>query len=219
MRRTALFIVIGLALAAGARLLEVQPRFAPEVGLAKLQNGNARFVKGGFKRPNQTVDRRLETAKGQNPFAAILTCADSRLAPELIFDQGIGDLFVLRVAGNTADPKMVGSLEYAIEHLGANIVVVMGHSKCGAVDAALSGAQLPGSLPDVIAPIQPAVAETAAMKGDRLLNATMQNVRNTVKLIKNTSPMIAGKQAAKKVMIFGAYFDIEVGSAKFFKVE
>src|SRR5207247_2291014 len=126
-----------------------------------LQDGNARFVSGKLEHPNESPERRTEVAKGQHQFAVILACADSRVGPEVIFDAGLGDLFVTRVAGNVVDDAMLGSIEYAVEHLGAPLIVVCGHQRCGAVQATVetvaSGAPAPGHLGALIDPIKPAV--------------------------------------------------------------
>lgn len=122
----------------------------PEVALQRLKAGNERFAADRLAKRDIGGQRRAELAKGQHPFAVILTCADSRVAPELIFDQGLGDLFVLRVAGNITDPALIGSIEYGVEHLHAPLVVVLGHTECGAVKAALEGKPLPGDLGTLI---------------------------------------------------------------------
>jgi carbonic anhydrase len=119
---------------------------SPAVALERLKDGNKRFAAERPIERNVSALRRAELARGQHPFAVILTCADSRVAPEIIFDQGLGDLFVLRVAGNIADPGEVGSIEYAVEHLHVPLVVVLGHEKCGAVQAAVEGKPIPGDL-------------------------------------------------------------------------
>ena len=114
--------------------------------LARLLAGNHRYVSGTVAHPNQTAGRRRAVAGSQHPFATILGCADSRVPPEVVFDQGLGDLFVVRVAGNIADPAAVASIEYSAEHLGVGLIVVVGHSRCGAVDAAVKGGEAPGHL-------------------------------------------------------------------------
>jgi carbonic anhydrase len=114
--------------------------------LQKLMTGNKRYYEGNLTHPNQTKVRILEVAKGQHPFAIILGCSDSRVPPEVIFDQGIGDLFIIRVAGNIIDNNALGSIEYAVEHLGVKLVVVLGHEKCGAVDATVKGGEAPGHI-------------------------------------------------------------------------
>src|SRR6516165_380132 len=128
---------------------------SPEEALKRLKEGNSRFVADMLAERNLGRNRRAELAKGQAPFAIILGCADSRVAPELLFDQGLGDLFVVRVAGNVTDPAILGSIEYAVEHLKAPLIVVVGHEKCGAVDAALSGGELHGNIAKLIKEVQP----------------------------------------------------------------
>ena len=217
MRRISLLICFPLALAAIGQ--HAEHGIAPEKALQMLQHGNNRFATGKPKHPNQSVARRQETAKGQHPFAVVLTCSDSRLSPELLFDQGVGDLFVLRVAGNTADPAMIGSVEYGVEHLGATVVVVLGHSKCGAVDAAIKGGDMPGSLPEVVAPILPAVEETFDKPGDRMVNTIKQNVRNTVRHIRKSSSALEELESQKKIRLVGGYYDLSTGKANFFRVD
>lgn len=126
-----------------------------DTALAALKDGNARFVAGKPTRPNQDAARRTDVAKGQNPFAALISCADSRVAPELVFDQGLGDLFIVRVAGNVANTDEIGSSEYGVEHLGAPLLVVLGHTKCGAVAAVMQGAEVHGNIPGAVKNIAP----------------------------------------------------------------
>lgn len=180
-------------------------------GLHRLLEGNQRFAEGHAHHPNQTEARREKVARGQNPFAVVLTCADSRLAPEFIFDQGIGDLFVLRVAGNTANGAMIGSMEYAVEHLGARLIMVLGHSKCGAVDAAIEGGEAPGSLPDVINPILPAVEAARRKSGDLLMNAIKENAKFVARSVRNASPLIAEFESKGLLRIVYGYYDVASG--------
>src|SRR5438105_3479472 len=121
-----------------------EPVPTPAAALDRLKDGNGRFAADKPAARKTDAKRRAELAAGQHPFAVVLTCADSRVAPELVFDAGLGELFVLRVAGNIADPAVVGSIEYAVEHLHTPLIVVLGHESCGAVAAALDGAKLPG---------------------------------------------------------------------------
>ena len=143
----------------------------PDQAMTMLTDGNARFVAGKLTHPHETAERRTEVAKGQKPFAVILACADSRVGPEVIFDAGLGDLFVVRVAGNIADDTVLGSIEYAVEHLGSPLIVVCGHERCGAVQATVdtlkSNQPPPGHLGALIDPIKPAV--TSQKPGDDLL--------------------------------------------------
>jgi carbonic anhydrase len=127
----------------------VPARISASEALEKLKAGNTRFVEQKLS-DKDLAHRRAETANGQHPYAIILACADSRVAPELVFDETIGDLFVIRVAGNVVDPDVLGSIEYAVEHLGAKLIVVLGHEKCGAVTAALSHESIHGNLGELI---------------------------------------------------------------------
>lgn len=193
------------------------PAFAvlgAQESLSKLMEGNKRFAEGKTERPHSSIARRLEVAKGQKPFAVVVTCSDSRLSPELIFDQGLGDLFVVRVAGNTIDPVGLGSIEYAVSNLGAKAVVVMGHERCGAVEAAIKGGVLPGSLPSVVEPIHAAVKLSAGDTGANRLEKTVSlNVLEMVKVLKNSS--IVGKMIREKqIDVAGLHYDLETGIAK-----
>src|SRR5947209_5314090 len=123
--------------------------------LARLIEGNARYSRHREQHPDETLARRKELQVGQHPFAVVLSCSDSRVPPELVFDQGLGDLFVVRVAGNIAADAVLGSVEYAVEHLGTKLIVVLAHEKCGAITAAVEGGKAPGHLPALVAAIQP----------------------------------------------------------------
>jgi carbonic anhydrase len=221
-----------------------QPKVSAADAFSLLREGNLRFVAGHTEHPNQGSDRRFETSKGQSPFAVVLTCADSRLSPEIIFDRGLGDLFVLRVAGNVADPDIIASIEYAVEHLGSSLVVVLGHEKCGAVKAALdasggaSHAHQPfftekkhghapvkhaapthttvaSFLPGLIKEISPCIKQTSAWTGDRLHNCVTMNVMNTVNHVAESAPL---KKLVKdrKITVVGSIYDLESGLVKNF---
>lgn len=122
----------------------------PDAALRLLLEGNQRFIQGTVRHPHQTAERRKETSAGQAPFAVVLTCADSRLSPEIVFDQGLGDLFVVRNAGNLLSDHVIGSIEYAVEHLHAPLIVVMGHTRCGAVAAAVAGGEAGGHVQSIV---------------------------------------------------------------------
>ncbi len=182
----------------------------------RLVAGNERFASGAAEHPAQSIRRVHEVAIGQHPFAIILCCSDSRVPPELIFDTGLGDLFVVRVAGNTADAAAIGSIEYAAEHLGAPLVVVLGHQRCGAVQAALSSlddtskAPSPGHLDAFINPIVPAAKLASQTPGDDLLaRATRENVRRVVAQLTNSHPVLAESIRAKKLTIIGATYNLD----------
>src|SRR6266480_4611104 len=184
--------------------------------LKMLQDGNARFVSGKLEHPNESAERRTEVAKGQHPYAVVLACADSRVGPEVIFDAGLGDLFVTRVAGNVVDDAMLGSIEYAIDHLGTPLVVVCGHQRCGAVQAAVdtvaAGTPPPGHLAALIDPIRPAV--TAQKPGDDLMDRAVDaNVRNMVAKI-NADEEVAHLVHEGKVKVVGGRYNLDTGEFK-----
>ena len=187
---------IGLLVAAVA-LGSTGPAHVPSAAtvLSELKAGNERHVKGQYKHPDETIARRQELAKGQSPHAVILTCADSRVPPEIVFDQGLGDLFVIRVAGNVAPDAEVASIEYAVEHLHTPLVVVMGHQSCGAVGAAIAGGEAPGHLPALIDAIKPAVEEARKEKGDLSANAVRINVEHVVEQLRTSQPVLAHEVA------------------------
>jgi carbonic anhydrase len=202
---------------------------SPSASLDLLREGNARFVLGETLHPRSGADRRYETAQhGQQPVAAILSCADSRVPPEILFDQGVGDLFVVRVAGNVVDPHQLASLEYGAEHLKIPVLVVMGHTKCGAVAAVASNAPLRGNLPALADAIQPAVAaarrdlqtnasaRTAAppsAQADRLTSlAVRYNVRQAQYDLFAHSDTLRELVARGSLRVVGAVYDLHSGS-------
>lgn len=177
--------------------------------------GNERYVARKARRPNQTAARRAEVAKGQWPFAIVLGCADSRVPPEIVFDQGLGDLFVVRVAGNIVDAGGIASIEYAVEHLGARLVLVLGHERCGAVAAAVEAAGKPGDLPghlgSLLRPIAPAVEQAKGQPGDLLDNAVRANVTLAVGHLKASEPILAGPVREGRVRVVGGRYDLQSG--------
>lgn len=182
-----------------------------EQALLKLKEGNERFLSKKYAHPNQSVERQAEVLKGQHPFAAILTCSDSRVPPEIIFDQGIGDLFIIRVAGNIVTEEILGSIEYAAEHLGVSLVLVLGHQKCGAVQAAVQGGEAPGKIQRLVEALQPAVAKTKSLPGDPVENAVRANVEQAVELLKKSKPIMAELVHEGKVKVVGGYYSLETG--------
>jgi carbonic anhydrase len=183
-----------------------------------LKDGNARFVAGKARHPDQGLARVKELAAGQTPFAAVLGCADSRVPPELLFDQGFGDLFVVRVAGNVADPVDIGSVEYAAEHLGVPAIVILGHHGCGAVkataDAVAKGQKVEGNLGAIVAEIAPAVDQAghvAAREG--LVNdAVHANARRTAAALVERSPLIRELVEHGRLKIVPAVYDLDTGT-------
>lgn len=185
--------------------------------LGELVEGNRRFVNGHFEHARQDKERRDELAKGQHPFAVIVGCSDSRVPPELVFDQGLGDLFVVRVAGNVVDDASLGSIEYAVEHLGANLVIVLGHERCGAVQAALDGKALLGHIGAIGAALSPAIAEAKAQRGgDPLDVAVRANVRRIVGELTDSEPLLAHAVRAGELEVVGARYDLDTGEVEFF---
>ena len=189
---------------------------SPDEALVKLVEGNQRFAEGKPQRPNQDANRRQEVATGQHPFAIILSCSDSRVPPEIVFDQGIGDLFIVRTAGNIADDVALGSIEYAVEHLGATLIVVLGHESCGAVTAATQGGEAPGNIATVVEMILPAVESVKDQAGDLVNNSINANAQLVAKQIEETEPIIAEAVKAGKVKVLSARYDLDRGQVTFF---
>jgi carbonic anhydrase len=186
----------------------------PDAALALLTAGNARYVEGITKRHDFRSEREPLT-KGQNPYAAILSCADSRIAPELAFDSARGDLFVCRVAGNFANNDIVASLEYGVAVLKTPLIMVLGHSACGAIAATIDSLKdkttLPGHLPSLVASLSGAVKASQGKPGDLLENAIRQNVVDTVAKLKGAAPILSAGVAQAKLKIVGAIYRLADG--------
>jgi carbonic anhydrase len=182
--------------------------------LKKLKDGNLRFVKGTMRHPNQSGERVKETAKGQHPFAIVVSCSDSRVPPEVLFDQGVGDLFVVRTAGEVVQAVDIGSVEYAAEHLHAPLIVVIGHKRCGAVEAAIKGGHVPDNIREIAKLIAPAVERAKGMKGDLFDNAVRINAENVARAIEK-SPVIEELLKEQKIRLVTAYYDIDDGTVSF----
>lgn len=194
-------------------------RMRPAEALAKLREGNARYAKGESSARDYHVGRAEREAK-QFPFAAILSCADSRVAPELAFDQGPGELFVVRLAGNFVNSDGLASVEYAVEFLNVGLVVVMGHSNCGAIDAAIKvikdGAELPGSLPCLVENIKPIMRRVLEEdEEDQLNRGIRSNVRENVKRLRENDPLLAKRVQAGDIAVVGAVYDLASGNIEF----
>ena len=204
------------ALASGA----AEAGLSADEALKLLKDGNARYLDGQASHPHQDAARRALTAgQGQHPFATVLSCSDSRVPVEVIFDQGLGDLFVVRVAGNVAATDEIGSMEYAVDHLGTPLVVVLGHSQCGAVAAVVEGAKLPGSIGALVAPIKPAVTkakeENLGAAAEVLIAAAIKNnVFQAMEDILQKSPLIKAKVKAGKVKLLGAIYELDTGQVQ-----
>jgi carbonic anhydrase len=180
--------------------------------LKKLLDGNKRYLSSRMKHPRQGERRRLEVSTGQHPFAIIVGCSDSRIPPEILFDQGIGDLFIIRVAGNIVDDVALGSVEYAADHLGVGLVVVLGHGACGAVTATAQGGGAHGHITNIVNLIAPAVEQAKGQEGDLVDNAIKVNAVLTAAKIRSAEPIMAKLTAEGKVQVVAAYYDILSGA-------
>ncbi|HEU4453917.1 MAG TPA: carbonic anhydrase [Longimicrobium sp.] len=181
----------------------------PEEALAELVAGNRRFVEGRPVGPNRNLARVRDVAAGQSPFAAVLACADSRVPVEILFDQGFGDVFVCRAAGNVITPELTGSLEFGTLVLGAKVLVVLGHTSCGAVKATIAGDPVPGQISALYSRIQPAVERSATRE---LEEVARENVRVQARLLRTSSPVIAQLVREKKLVVAGGVYDLASGA-------
>jgi carbonic anhydrase len=190
---------------------------SPNAALERLMKGNHRYVDGTMRR-HDFIGERPALALGQNPFAGILGCADSRIAPEYAFDTGRGDVFVCRVAGNFADDESIASLEYAVSVLGTPLIFVLGHQACGAVDATIKqltkGATFPGHIPSLTDALTPAVQAAQKQPGDLLTNAIKENVRQTIQKLQNAGPILSEAATQKKLIITGGVYDLHTGKVE-----
>lgn len=191
---------------------------SPQEALHRLVEGNGRFTAGSMQHPRQGAARRREVAPKQTPFAVVLDCADSRVPPEIVFDQGLGDLFVCRVAGNTADPAITGSIEYAVAHFHTPLIVVLGHDRCGAAAATLdtvdSGTMPPASIAAVVSAILP-YAKPASSGASRLTETIDANARAVASVLA-MSPVIRPEITAGTLRVVAARYTFESGHVRFF---
>ena len=200
--------------ASGAGLTAADLGFAPrpdvatpDQALSALMDGNRRFVSGRVTEPHRSLDRVREVAPKQAPFAAVLACADSRVPVEILFDQGFGDVFVCRAAGNIATPEIIGSLEFGTAVLGARVLMVLGHTACGAVVAAANGGAVPGQISSLFAHLRPAVQRA----GGDAEKAIVENARVQADLLAASSPVIAGLVREGKLKVVAANYDLRTG--------
>ena len=208
-----------LALPRRAGAAVAAPAMTPQAALAALIAGNRRFVSGATTSVDHT-ERREALAAGQSPFAIVLSCSDSRVPPEIIFDRGLGELFVVRVAGNFADADGIGSMQYAVAHFKSAAILVLGHTSCGAVHATVdnlkaNSPKVPGNIQDVVTAIAPAVRAVQGRPGDVYANATAENVRRNVALLKNTKTIIGEAVSAGHLQIAGGIYDLKTGKVAF----
>lgn len=207
-----------LADAAGAKESKAPPKpqnvLSPDAALERLHQGNSRYVEGRSRRHDFKHEREALTG-GQNPFAGILSCADSRIAPEYAFDSGRGDLFVCRVAGNFANTETIASLEYGVAVLGTPLILVLGHDSCGAVDAAIKslkdGTTLPGHMPSLVTGVAPAVNAVLQQGGDTLGKAIRQNVIDNVAKLRSATPILSVAVEQNKLKVVGGIYRLKSG--------
>ena len=187
---------------------------SPDAALERLRQGNARYVEGVSLRHDFKHEREA-LAKGQNPYAAILSCADSRIAPEYAFDSARGDLFVCRVAGNFASDETIASLEYAVAVLAAPLILVLGHDSCGAVDATIKSLKddkpLPGHMPSLVEAIAPSVKAVSQQGGDTLAKAIRQNVLDNVAKLSAATPILSAAVEGHKLRVVGGVYGLKDG--------
>jgi carbonic anhydrase len=193
---------------------EASPNTTSDAALQKLMDGNRRYIKQKRTFPDQGRSRIVEVAKGQHPFAIVLCCSDSRVVPEILFDQGLGDLFDIRVAGNVLDDAIIGTMEYAVAELGTPLVMILGHERCGAVKAALDGKPVPGKIGSLVAAIKPAVDSIKSQPGDAWDNAVKANVKMNVNKLKQSSSIIAQAVKAGKLKVVGGRYDLDTGTVE-----
>lgn len=207
---TAVTLLSGLELAAPLQA-RAQSSLSPDAALAELMDGNKRFTSGKLTSHEHDLDiLRQHTAEKQEPFAAVLSCADSRVPVELVFDQSIGHIFVTRVAGNVITPELIGSLEYGAAVLGTKVILVMGHSGCGAVKATIQGKGVPGQISSLFPHIQPAIDQA----GPDLTAATKANARIQATLLREASTVIAGMVKEGKLKVVAGYYDLGSGAVE-----
>jgi carbonic anhydrase len=187
-----------------------------EQALQKLMDGNDRFASGNASHPDQSFERRAELISGQHPFAVVVGCSDSRIPPEVIFDLGLGDIFVIRTAGQVLDNVTIASVEYAVEHLGVPLVVVLGHDSCGAVTAAVKGGEIVGHLGSLMDFIAPAVNESreSGNESELLNNSIDNNVYNIVDELKESQPVLSEKVENGELLVVGARYHLDSGKVE-----
>jgi carbonic anhydrase len=203
------------------RAADTQVSRKPDDVLKNLLEGNQRFVEGKLTHPGRSPKDFQALAEGQAPLVAIVGCADSRVPPEVVFDQGVGDLFVVRVAGNIvsgAGATVKGSIEFAVAVLGVRLIMVLGHSQCGAVKSAIEHVEandsLPGAIGELIDPIRPVVRSVAGRGGDKLANVTKANVLAGVKRLESLAPILAKFTASGELKVVGGVYELSTGKVE-----
>lgn len=213
-----IILVLGLILGINACFANGCSNLTSQQALKKLQEGNARFVKLKEQHPDNTKERRREMLSGQHPFVVILSCSDSRVPPELIFDQGLGDIFEIRNAGNVLDEHVIGSIEYAVMHCGVKLIVIMGHQDCGAIAATLSGKSETKYIKSLEDSIQPAVEnckkEGLEVNSDNVVRA---HVMQDIEELMSQDTALVKYMKEHKVKIVPAYYHLDSGKVEFLK--
>ena len=219
-------IILGLLAPVHAEEPAAGNKVTSDVALRRLMEGNSRFSQGKATNPRRRPEDFRAVSKEQHPLAVVVACADSRVSPELLFDAGVGDLFVIREAGNVvkgAGVMVDGSIEYAIAELNVPLVVVLGHTNCGAVKAAVTHIDgkdpLPGSINGLVELIKPAVKDAQGRPGDVYENVTRENVRAGVEKLKTLQPILAPRVRAGAVKVVGGVYDLETGAVKILRAE
>ncbi len=190
----------------------------PKEALKLLKEGNKRFVESNCFLSNFVEERRLELVKGQNPFAVIISCSDSRVPSEIVFDRGLGDLFVIRNAGNIISSSVIGSVEYALTELGVKLILVLGHDDCGAVAKTIQGDSGSFFVREIIEKILPAVEEAKKQEGNLTYNAVVNNIKNQGNILKIAGNIIPKLVENNEIMITGGYYCLSCGKIDFFDV-
>lgn len=220
MRRVFLLGIVAIVMFLGLHSVQAAgdgPGISPDVAVNKLKDGNARYIAGKPDHPNQGFAQRESTTKqGQKPFVSMLSCSDSRVPVEILFDQGVGDIFVIRVAGNVANVDEVATIEYGVDHLGTPLLVVLGHSHCGAVTAVVKNAEVHGNIPALVKSIVPAVEQAKkskpSAKGEDLVNAAINaNIWQAIEDTFKSSPTVVGRVKNGKLKVVGALYHIDTG--------
>ena len=203
-------LLSSLAVLAGAAP-KAEEQLTADSALAELKLGNEHHAQHRYQHPHETAARQRELSSGQHPHAEVLSCSDSRVPPEIIFDQGLGDLFVVRVAGNVATDTELGSLEYGAKHLHIPLIVVLGHEKCGAVTAAVEGGPPEGHIGALVNLIAPAVEKSRGLPGDPVANAVRANVELVVEQLRSSTPLLSELVAHGKLKIVGGVYSLDTG--------
>jgi len=191
----------------------VVPPVSASSSMQKLMDGNSRFANWHPIHPDESRQRVIEISKAQHPFAVVISCSDSRVSPELIFDQGLGDLFVIRTAGNLIGGLEIGSVEYAVEHLGVGLIVVLGHQQCGAVKAFVEGGEAHGHIKDIIDSLtkETEIISVASNDKNRLEDCIRANILHGIHQLKNQSAIIREKLDNGQLEIKAGYYNLEKG--------